>query len=176
MSLRVMNHWPTVVPSFLDNIHFVAASRPVEATRAVFSFKQEIRSRLPIYSLRIAMTIGPDFRPSILLPNERIIRRNRAVIIHPQYFSRQRIEPLSKFTLSRVTSCNVKLSVRPKAQAAPSMKLSRRDVVDNYRAFGKSPWSFPVTNHPHALSVALVCIGKIKQTIAGKLRVQRNAH
>src|SRR6266550_4230889 len=56
------------------------------------------------------------------------------------------------------------------------MKLSRWDVVDNDGAFGKPTRGFPVTNHADELSVSFVCIGKIKQTIAGKLRMQCNAH
>ena len=71
-SLRVMNQRPAVVLPSLDKIKFIAAARAIEPARPVFSFKQEIRSGLKVDTLRIAMTVRPNFGSRVFITNEGI--------------------------------------------------------------------------------------------------------
>ena len=85
--LSMMNRRPAVVLAAINNIYFVAAARPVEAARAMFSFKQEVRARLKINALRVATAVGEDFRARIAAAHKGIVGRNRAVIIQTQNLS-----------------------------------------------------------------------------------------
>src|SRR5688572_15556205 len=82
--LAMMNVRPAVIFSLLDDVHFVTATGSIETAWPVLGFKQKVRTRLPIDSLRIPKTIGPNLRTSTLLANERIVVGGRAVVIQPQ--------------------------------------------------------------------------------------------
>ena len=67
---------PAVVLALLDDVDFITAAWAIKAARTVFSLKHQIRSRLPVHSLRIAMTERPDLWSHILLAHEGIVLRD----------------------------------------------------------------------------------------------------
>src|SRR5450432_4416024 len=130
MSSAMMIHRPAVVLPALDNVHLITAARAVETAGTTFSLKHQIRAGLPIKALRVAMAIRPDFRPRILLTNERIVGRHGAVIIEPQRFAGERIKLLRQRPIGGVPSRDVELAVWSEAYSAAGMKLGGRNPFD----------------------------------------------
>ena len=144
-----MNGWPTVVLSLFDDIDFVATTRPIESAWSMFSLKHQIRPRLPVHSLRVPMTNGPDLGFRVRLAHERIVLRNSAVVVQAQCLAGESIELLSKVTTRRVASRDVKLSIRPKTNAAARVKSRRRKIFDYDGAIDEPFRCFAITHHTH---------------------------
>src|ERR1700752_2932108 len=122
-----MNQGPTVVLAAFDDIDFVAAFRTVESAWSMLGSEHQISAGLPVHPLRVAMTVGPDFGTCVLLSDERIVRRNRAVVVQPQRFGGGRIETLGQFTLGRVAGRDVELAVWTKANTTTRVILRGRN-------------------------------------------------
>src|SRR5207244_12394897 len=58
-TLCVMNHWPAVVLSPVDDVDFISSAGPVETRRTVLSFKQSVSPWLPVDTLRVAIPVAP---------------------------------------------------------------------------------------------------------------------
>src|SRR5688500_20172277 len=104
-----MNCRPAVILPTLYDIDFVTTTWSIKARRTMLCLKHQVSSRLPIHTLRITMTNGPDFRTRVALTNKRVIGWNCSVIIQSQCFAGQRIEFLRQWSFSRVSSSYVKI-------------------------------------------------------------------
>src|SRR6185436_5956806 len=107
LRLRVMNDGPTVILPLLDDVDFVASAWTIKSTRTMLSLKHQIRSRLPVHSLRVAMAKRPDLRSRVLLAHEWIVLRHRAIVVQPQRLACKRIEFLCEFAVSGVAGRHV---------------------------------------------------------------------
>src|SRR3989344_9326578 len=74
--------------------------------------------RIPIDTLRIAMTIAPDGTI-----RERVVARNASVVIHAQYLPCKRIEILRQIAFSRISRRDVELPVRPEGEFRARVEL-----------------------------------------------------
>src|SRR6476659_2091772 len=99
-----MNGGPAVVLPFLDNVDFVTASRSIESAWSMFRLKHQVRSRLPVHPLRVAMTQRPDLGPRVLLAHKRIVLRHGAVVVQTKRLAREGAELLSQRALGRIAS------------------------------------------------------------------------
>src|SRR5437660_8991939 len=149
----MMNYGPAVVFAALDDVHFVAAARTVEAARAVFRFPKQIRAGLKIDALRIATAVHPNLGPRILLTDKWIVLRHGSIIIQPQNFSGKRIQLLRQFTISCIARGDVKLSVRPKSQTTPGMELRSGNTLDDDFAIDEAGGRLAIANYAHQSSV-----------------------
>src|SRR5437016_5015414 len=122
------------------------------------------------------MSVGPNLRPGIRFADKRIIRRHRAVVVHPQNLSRQRVQLLRQLALRGIARRNIKLAVGSKTQAASRMKLRCRNVFDNDFAISEASRRLTITNYAHELAAGVVSIRKIEQMIGSELRMQRHTH
>src|SRR6185295_16724830 len=102
LRLRVMNNGPTVILSFLDDVQFVASAWTIKSTRTMLSLKHQIRSRLPVHSLRVAMTERPDLWSNVLLAHERIVLRHGAIVVQAQRLACKRVEFLCELAIRGV--------------------------------------------------------------------------
>src|SRR5258708_7893257 len=101
------------------------------------------------------MTVGPNLRPDILLARKGIIGRHRTVIVQTQNFSCQGVEFLRQLALRCVTRRDVELAVGSKSQTATSVKLRRRNVLDNDFPIGESGRCFAITHYPDELAAGI---------------------
>src|SRR5437588_52972 len=111
----MMNHRPTVILPTLEDVHFIAAARPVKAAGPVLGFPQQISARLKIDPLRVAIAVCPNLWPRILLSNEWIVARHGSIVIQSQRLSRQRIQLLSQLSIGRIAGRDIKLGVGAKS-------------------------------------------------------------
>src|SRR5690348_9486705 len=112
----MMDDRPAIVLAAFNDVDLVAAlSFAFEAARAVLGLKQKIRARLPREALRISHAVRPDLWSHALFTYERIVLRDRAVVIEPQDLSGERIHLLREFPLCRVAVRDVELAVRTKS-------------------------------------------------------------
>src|SRR5215510_4720429 len=102
-----MNDRPAVVLSLLDDVDLVSSARTIKTAWPMFCLKHQVRSGLPVHSLRVAVTESPDLRSRVLLADKRIVLRNSAVVIQAQRFACERVEPLRKLATSRVARRDV---------------------------------------------------------------------
>src|SRR6185436_9227416 len=167
-----MNDGPTVVLSLFDDVDFVAAFRPVEPAWSMFSLKHQVRLRLPIHSLRVAMTQRPDLRSRIRLSNKRVVLRHCPIVIQPQRLAAERIKLLRNLATRRVSSRHIQLPVWPKPNPAARMKLRCRNILDNDFAIDEPFRRFAHTHY----TTARVRVRKINKPISAELRMQRHTH
>src|SRR6185312_5848140 len=172
----MMNYRPAVILATLKHVDFIAAARPIETTRTMLGFKEQIGFRLPIDTLRISITQRPYLRPGILHVLKRVIRRHSSIIIQPQRFPRKRIETLRQVTLGGVAGRDVEFAVWPKTRATARMILGCRQVIENDFAINERRSILAIANHSDSLSFTFVRVGKIEKVVRRELRVQRNAH
>src|SRR6185369_9198742 len=171
-----MNDGPAVILSSLDDVDFVAATWTIKSTRPVLSLKHQIRPRLPVHSLRVAMTKRPDLRSRVLLSDKGIVLRHRAIVVQPQRLAGKRVEFLCEIALRRVAGSHVQFSIRSKANAAAGVKLCRRQVFDYHFTIDETFGSFPVTHDTNTHTAARIRIREIDKVIAAELRMKRDAH
>src|SRR5581483_3931633 len=69
---------PSVIRAFLDDVQLVSAKR------SVLRLPEHACDRIERESLRIAMTVAPDFRPCVLGCNKGIVRRHAAIVRETQ--------------------------------------------------------------------------------------------
>src|SRR5262245_39179991 len=112
----MMNHWPAIILSALEDVDLVTTGRTVKSAGPMLGFPQKIRARLKINSLRVAISVSPNFWPRVGLTDKRIVTRHRAVIIQSQSLAGKRIEFLRQLTLRRVARRDVEFAVRAKPQ------------------------------------------------------------
>src|SRR6476660_6314946 len=165
-----MNQWPPVILPALNNVHFVTAFRPIKPAWSMFGLKHHITARLPIHSLRVAMTIRPDLRSRVSLTGERIVLRHTAVVVETQRLSTQRIEFLCDLATRGVTGREVELAIRSKANTTAGVKLRGGNVLDNHRAIDQAVGRFAITRNAHLV----FCVGvrEIDEVITAELRMQ----
>src|SRR5260370_23308297 len=126
-----MNHRPAVILSPLEDVHFVAAPRRTKAAGPMLSLEQEIRARLKVYALRVAISVSPYLRPRVRASDKRIVARHAAVVVQTQSFSSQRIQLLRQFALRRVSRRYVKFAVGPAPQTTSAVQIPRRNPFDD---------------------------------------------
>src|SRR5882724_10423516 len=122
------------------------------------------------------MSVTPNLRTRIRFANKGVVARHSAVIIQPQNFSRQRIQLLRQLSFGRITSRDIEFAVRAKSQTASGMKLRRGNALNNHFAISKAARRLAITHDPHLCAARVVCVGKIKEMVRSKLRMQRDAH
>src|ERR1043165_7290347 len=121
-----MNRGPTVVLALLDDVDFVTAARTVKTAWSMFGLKHQVRTRLPVHAMRVAMTIRPDLGPRVRLAHERIVLRHRAVVVQTQRLAGEGGELLREGSLRRVSGGDVEFSVWSKTNATAGVKLRCR--------------------------------------------------
>src|SRR6476469_6112917 len=97
-----MNRGPTVVLALLDDVDFIAAAWTIKTAWSVFGLKHQVRTRLPVHALRVAMAERPDLGSRVLLAHKRIVLRNGAVVVQTQSLAGDRVELLGQRPLRRV--------------------------------------------------------------------------
>src|SRR6185369_14012955 len=171
-----MNRGPTVVLSLLDDIDFVSATWTIKTAWSMFSLEHQIRTRLPVHALRIAMTERPDLRAHVLLAHERIVLWNCPVVIQTQCFSGERVELLGQCSLRRISSRDVEFSIRTKTNATTRVKLRSRQVFDDHFTIDESLGRFTITHDSHFCAATRIRVRQVNKMVAAELRVQRNTH
>src|SRR5262249_53061086 len=146
----------------------------VKTTWPMLGLKHQVAARLPVHSLRVAMTVGPDLRPRILLTDERIVLRHSAVVVQSQSFAGERVELLGQLALRRVAGGDVELAVGSETNTTTGMKLRGRNVFDDHLAIDKTFRCLAIARDPHLVSG--VRIRQVNEMIAAELRMQRHAH
>src|SRR5215213_672135 len=129
-----MDDRPAVVLSLLDDVDFVSAAGAVKTAWSMFSLEHEVRLRLPVQALSIAMSNRPELRSRVLLAHEGIVLRNSAVVVQAQRLARERVELLSELTTRCISGGDVELAVGTKANPAARVKLRRGQIVDDHGA------------------------------------------
>src|SRR5205085_3431934 len=172
-----MNDRPAVVLPLLYNVDLLAAARRIAARRPVLRLKHNSCARLPVYPLRVAIAVSPDFRPRAFLIYERIVLRNCAIIIKAQDFAAQRIQPLCNLFLRSLARSDVEFRVRSESQTASGVKLRRRNVFDNHFPIRQCIPRLTKSHDAITLTVtAIVSVAEIELMILSELRVKRQTH
>ena len=162
----MMNHRPAVILAALEDVHFVAAARPVEPARPMLSLKQKICARLKVYALPVAMAVSPNLRPRVRSSDKWIVARHRAIVVQAQSFSGQRIKLLPKLAIGRIARRDVELAVGPKTQTTAGVQVRCGNVFDDYLTISEAARRLAIARHTHPLAVAaLVGIRKIEQMV-----------
>src|SRR5713226_4970588 len=156
MRRAMMNHRPAVILAALEDVHFVAATRPVKSARPVFSLEQKIRARLKVYALRVAIAVSPNLRPRVRASDKGIVAWHGAVVVQTQSFSNQRIQLLRQFALRHIARRDVKLAVGPEPQTTSGVQVRRGNVFDDYLAISEAARRLAIARDAHPLAVAAV--------------------
>src|SRR5690348_2540722 len=144
-----MNQRPAVILAALDDVHFVSAFRPVETTWSMFGLEHQVRTGLPIHTLRVTMTVGPDLRPRVLLSDERIVLRHAAVVVQAQRLAAERIESLRDLAARGVARGDVEFAVWTKTNTTARVKLCRGNVLDDHRRIDQAVRRFAIARYAH---------------------------
>src|SRR5688572_14935331 len=166
-----MNGGPTVVLSLLDDVDLVSSSGTIKSAWSMLGLKHEVRTRLEIQTLRVAMTKRPDLGPRVLPAHERIVLRHRAVVVQAKCFAGQRIELLGQVAVSRVAGSDVQLPVRSETYATAGMSACRRQILHNHFAIDQTLSRFAIAHDTHTQAATCVSIRKIDKLVTVELRV-----
>src|SRR5205085_9342689 len=104
----------------------------------------------------VAIAVSPDFGARIFLSDERIVLRNRAVVVQAQDFAAERIESLRNLFLCRFAGGDVELAIGAETQATSGMKLRRRNVFDNCRSICQTVARLTIARDAITLAVAAI--------------------
>src|ERR1041385_1581370 len=156
-----MNCRPAIILSFFDDVHLVTTTRSIKATWTVLGFEHEIRAGLKVDALRVAVPVGPNFRPCIAAVYKRIVCRDSTVIVQPENFSGQRRKLLRQITTRRIARSDVQFSIRSESQATSRMVLRGRNALNNNFAIDKSVRRLAITNYANELVFTVIHVGKI---------------
>src|SRR5262249_38728550 len=117
---------PTVVAARQQQVHFVAAVRPVLRVEHAAGGRVHGEAEL------IAMTEREDLGPRARLADERIVRRRLAVVAHPQHFAvdvAQVLRGLIERRAGRHVEQAVVAEREPRATVAV-LPLAREELLD----------------------------------------------
>src|SRR3989338_9548978 len=113
---------PTVVFSRFDHVKLVVSR--LHAAASVLR-APETSFIIPCQSLRISMTVGIDGSA------ERVIIRDRSIVLYAQDFSGERIFFLREITLGRVACCDIQQPVGSEFHASSIVIHRPGNLIDN---------------------------------------------